>query len=65
MFDLVFVSLIKFKKKIYNVFFFNSERTNQETRYSCRYSIGITNLEKHFLNFIADTMNRFPNIMLG
>ena len=28
-------------------------------------AIGIINLEKHFLNFIADTMNCFPNLMLG
>ena len=25
----------------------------------------LINFEKHFLNFIADTMSRFPNLMLG
>ena len=28
-------------------------------------AIGIINFEKHFLNFIVDTMNRFPNLVLG
>ena len=28
-------------------------------------AIGIISFEKTFLNFIADTMNSFPNLMLG
>ena len=38
----------------------NVEQPNFSSR-----AIGIINFEKPFLNLIADTMNGFPNLMLG
>ena len=35
----------------------------KQPNYSSR-AIGIINFEKRLLNFIADTMNGFPNLML-
>ena len=55
--------LIRFHRVCNHVADFNA-RNKGLTNLSNR-AIGIINFEKHVLNFIADTINRFPNFVMG
>ena len=57
----VYISqLIRFARVCNHVADFNAQQPNFFSN-----AIGIINFAKPFLNFIADTMNSFPNLMLG
>ena len=61
----VYISqLIKFARVCNHVADFNARNECLRPNFSNR-AIGIINFEKRFLDFIVDTMNWFPNIMLG
>ena len=61
----VFISqLIRFARVCNQVANLNA-RNKCLTAKLLQQAIGIINFEKHFINFIADTMKSFPNLMSG
>ena len=61
----VYISqLIRFARVCNHVTDFNARNECLKPNFSYR-AIGTINFENHFLNFVLDTINLFPNIMLG